>query len=146
MATDRLLSLSQAARLVGVRRKTLQQLIQESKLQVFEGAIRESELLKEFPEARFEQSGMVERMHRIREGALFKCPRENRPSAEQLAGELHRLRLQLVETRLELESYQQLTAEFQERLYDLQEHCDHRQAAMLGTVITWLGGQLSRHR
>ena len=48
---DRMLSVSQAARMVGVPRRLIQQRIQEGKIDGFDGYIRMSELRKVFPEA-----------------------------------------------------------------------------------------------
>ena len=135
---DQLLSLSQAARMVGVRRSTLQRHIQEGRLSTFEGARRLSELLKVFPGASPDQSGMVEKMRRIQDGALFKPLSENLPDAETLSSEVHRLRLELGEARLTVERYRRLTGDLKEHLYSMQEQCDRNQKAMLGTLITWL--------
>lgn len=135
---DRLLSLSQAARMVGVRRSTLQRHIQDGKLSTFEGELRMSELLKVFPEANPDQSGMLEKMRRIQDGALFKPGIESLPNAETLSSEVHRLRLELGEARVAVERYRNLTDELKEHLYSMQEQCDRNQKALLGTLITWL--------
>ena len=142
---DHLLSLSQAARMVGVRRRSLQQLIQQGRLSVFEGSIRMSELMKEFPEVENDDSGMIEKMRRIQDGALYKFHPDSLPDAEQLAAELHRMRLDLGDAQLELEKYRQMTAELQQRLYTIQDQCDKRQGAILGTLITWLAHQVKQH-
>jgi CDP-4-dehydro-6-deoxyglucose reductase len=134
---DRLLTLSQAARMVGVPRRTLQQYIREGYLSVFEGDIRLSELLKVFPRADADRSGMIEKMDRIKAGAVFKTTNDNRPDPEQLASEVHRLRLQLGETQAVLDSYRQMAAEMKDRLLELQDHCDRKQAVMIGTLVGW---------
>ena len=90
---DRLLSLSQAARMVGVPRRLLQQHIQEGRINAFEGHIRMSELHKAYPEADSDRSGMLEKVNRIREAALFKSTRDGRPDPEHLATELQRTRV-----------------------------------------------------
>jgi CDP-4-dehydro-6-deoxyglucose reductase len=135
---NRFLSLSQAARMVGVRRRTLQSLIQEGKLSTFEGSLSMAELLKVFPETNPDQSGMVEKMDRIKEGALSKLAPSGKQDAEKLTAELHRVNLQLDETRSELIKYQVITEELKNHLYDMQELCDRKQKALLGTLITWL--------
>ena len=143
---DHLLSLSQAARMVGVRRKTLQELVQDGRLSTFEGSIRTSELLKEFPDASPERSAMVDKMQRIRDGALFKFQQDSLTDAESLAAEAHRLRLELRDSRAELAEYKALTRELQGRLYDMQEQCDKRQGMMLGALITWLAQRMNERR
>jgi hypothetical protein len=134
---DHLLSLSQAARLVGVPRRTLQQHIREGHLNVFEGDIRQSELLKVFPQANNDRSGMLERMERYKDGALFKQSGDAVPDAEALAAEVHRLRLQLGESRAQVDSYREMVAEAQDRLLELQDRCDRKQAMMMGAVVGW---------
>jgi hypothetical protein len=139
---DRLLSLSQAARIVGVPRRLLQQHIQEGRLSAFEGHIRMSELQKAYPDADSDRSGMVEKVKRIQEAALYKSTRDGRPDAEHLATELQRARVEAARLHDELESYRQLAVETEERLLDLQERCDARQAMMLGTLVGWFMNQL----
>jgi CDP-4-dehydro-6-deoxyglucose reductase len=135
---DPLLSLSQAARMIGVRRRTLQEHIQEGRLTTFEGALRLSELLKMYPDANPEDSGMLDKMRRIQDGALYKPMVERTPDAERLSAEVHRLRLQLGAAHAELDRYEALTAELKDHLYALQEQCDRKQRMLLGTLINWL--------
>ena len=139
---DRLLSVSQAARMVGVPRRLLQQHIQEGKIDAFEGHIRMSELLKAYPQADSDRSGMLEKVNRIREAAVFKTTREFTPDVDQLSTELQRARVEVARLRDELDGYRELTAETEERLLKLQENCDARQAVMLGTLVGWFMNQL----
>ena len=139
---DRLLSLSQAARMVGVTRRVLQQQIQEGLLSTFEGNIRMSELLKAYPEVESDRSGMVEKVRRIREAAVAKGSADPRQDPERLAAELHRLKIRLSMTEDQLAGYKQLATETRERLLELQDHCDQRQSMMLGTVIGWFMHQV----
>ncbi len=134
---DHLLSLSQAARLVGVQRRTLQQHIREGDLSVFEGSIRQSELLKIYPQANRDRSGMLERMERFKDGALFKPPADAGLDSAALAKEAHHLRIQLGEARSELDSYREMIAETQDRLLELRERCDRKQAMMMGALVGW---------
>ena len=139
---DRLLSVSQAARMVGVPRRLLQQHIQEGKINAFEGHIRMSELHKAYPQADSDRSGMLEKVNRIREAAVFKTTRDFTPDVDQLSTELQRARVEIVRLRDELDGYRELTAETEERLLKLQENCDARQAVMLGTLVGWFMNQL----
>jgi len=139
---DRLLSLSQAARMVGVPRRLLQQHIQEGRIAAFEGHIRMSELHKAYPEADSDRSGMLEKMSRIREAALYKSTRDTGMDVDHLASELQRARVEVSCLQDELAGYRQLAAETEERLIDLQKRCDARQAMMLGTLVGWFMNQL----
>lgn len=143
---DRLLSLSQAARLVGVSRRTLQKHIQEGSISTFEGAIRLSELLRVYPDAEADESGMLEKVRRIQAGAVHKYNRDSLPDSEGLAAENQRLKLELGEARIELHAYRKLTNQLRDRLYAVQEQCDRNQRVLLGTVISWLGQQMKKRR
>jgi chromosome segregation ATPase len=134
---DRLLSLSQAARLVGVPRRLLQRHIQEGRIEAFEGHIRMSELRKAYPEADSERSGMVEKVSRIREAAATKANRDFKPNIDHLCTELQRARVEIERLQDEVASYRDLAAETERRLLDLHDQCDARQAAMLGTLVGW---------
>ena len=59
------ISLSRAARLVGVKRGVLQQQIRAGELQTFEGEIILSDLLQAYPNAQIEDSSMLDRVEQI---------------------------------------------------------------------------------
>lgn len=139
---DRLLSLSQAARMVGVPRRLLQQHIQEGLIEAFEGHIRMSELQKAYPDANSDRSGMVEKVRRIREAASMKANRDFKPDVDHLCTELQRARVEIERLQEEVAGYRRFAAETEERLLGLQEQCDARQAMMLGTLVGWFMNQL----
>ena len=139
---DRLLSLSQAARMVGVPRHLLQQHIQEGVIEAFEGHIRMSELQKAYPDANPDRSGMVEKVKRIREAASMKANRDFKPNVDHLCTELQRARVEIERLQEEVAGYRRFAAETEERLLGLQEQCDARQAMMLGTLVGWFMNQL----
>lgn len=143
---DRLLSVSQASRMVGVPRRLIQQHIQEGLLEAFEGHIRLSELRKAYPEADGDRSGMVEKVARIREAAASKANRDFKPDVDHLCSELQRARVEIERLHDELDSYQRFAVETERRLLDLQERCDERQAMMLSTLVGWFMHQLKLRR
>ena len=143
---DRLLSLSQAARMAGVRRRDLQAKVQQGELSVFEGSIRLSELTRAFPGLEPEDSAMLERVDRIKRSALTKYQPHSLPDSEALASENQRLRLALEETRTQLDGYRALARELERRLMGLQDACDRRQSVLLGSVISWFQHQMARRR
>ncbi|HUV23036.1 MAG TPA: 2Fe-2S iron-sulfur cluster-binding protein [Gammaproteobacteria bacterium] len=67
----RRISLSRAARLVGVKRGVLQQQIRAGLLQTFEGEIVLADLLHAYPNAQIEDSSMLDRVAQIIEQASF---------------------------------------------------------------------------
>ena len=144
---DHLLSLSQAARLVGIKRRQMQQYIQKGIVHAFEGAIRMSELQKVFPDAGQDHGGMIEKVRAIQDSAMYKHKRgDNMPDAEHLMHEIHLLKLRLGEAEAKVDDYRLLLDETQTQLLDLQEQCDKRQGMMLGALITWLAQRVSQRR
>lgn len=139
---DRLLSVSQAARMVGVPRRLLQQHIQAGQIATFEGYIRMSELLKAYPEANSDQSGMLEKVQRIREAAVHKANRDGKPDVDHLSTELQRARVEIQRLQDRVDGYRELAAETEERLLTLQEQCDVRQAMLLGSLVGWFMNQI----
>lgn len=138
---DHLLSLSQAARMVGVPRKVLQAHIQMGDLSVFEGSIRQSELLKVFPEMNSDRSGMIEKTKRIQEDAINKYMNDTLPDPEHLASEVQRLRAALDASDQELASYRTLVDEMKTRMSDFQNRCDKKQALMVSSLMGWFYSQ-----
>ena len=65
------ISVSRAARLVGVKRGALQQQIQSGSLKTFEGQIDLADLLQAYPDAQIEDSSMLERVEQIIEQAPY---------------------------------------------------------------------------
>ena len=139
---DRLLSVSQAARMVGVTRKNLQHFIHEGQVTTFEGYIRMSELLKAYPQADAQKSAMLEKTLLLKESALFKSPHDSTPNPEHMATELQRTRVEITRLNAQVDSYQQLAFETEDRLLKLQDQCERREATMLGTMIGWYMNQL----
>ena len=91
MSADRLLSLSQAARMAGVTRKILQQHISCGDLSTFEGYVRMSDLRTVYPEVSGDRSGMIEKVRRIQDAAaLKKCVDKIKEDPQRLANELHK--------------------------------------------------------
>lgn len=79
------ISLSRAARLVGVKRGTLQQQIRAGELKTFEGEIVLADLLHAYPNAQIEDSSMLERVEQIIEQATFINPDSNVRKPDNLA-------------------------------------------------------------
>lgn len=141
---DHDLSLSQAARMVGVPRKVLQQQIQAGELSTFEGHLRLSELLKLYPDTVPAHSGMVEKVRRIQAAATRKGPNDTRRDPDQLAAQVQRLKIEVSMLQDQVASYEQLADEMAERLVALHESCDKRQSMILGTLIGWYMHQVKQ--
>jgi CDP-4-dehydro-6-deoxyglucose reductase len=102
----RTLTLSRAARLVGVRRGALQSKIRSGELAAFEGRVAEQDLVRAYPEAHLEDHTALERLEAIKDAAFANRVRERvLPSAEVLMARL-----------AELEHYRAIVQELQARL------------------------------
>jgi len=89
---DHLLPLSRVAKLVGISRHALQQMIRDGELDTFDGKIRLSELLRAFPDAKWEDDAEFRRITEIKEKAFGKRVFERAlPDKEVLAARLFEL-------------------------------------------------------
>ena len=72
----RLLTLTRAARLVGVSRGALQSKIRSGELAAFEGMVAAEDLLRAYPELKLEDHAALERFERIKDAAFARRVRE----------------------------------------------------------------------
>jgi len=113
----RLLTLSRAARLVGVTRAALQNRIKRGELETFEGMVSADDLVRLYPKTRFEDDSAVERARQIKDSAFAKRVRERiLPDAEVLAARLNDLGRELAELKSGLAHQEGLVAELGRRL------------------------------
>ncbi|MBE0620408.1 MAG: 2Fe-2S iron-sulfur cluster binding domain-containing protein [Burkholderiales bacterium] len=111
------LSLSRAARLVGVARGALQQKIQAGELRSFDGMVSVDDLMRAFPAAILEGDIGFERVARIREEAYGKRLREHLlPSSEILSQRLFEQSRELADLRSHLQRYHAMVVRLRERL------------------------------
>lgn len=95
-----LLSLSRAARLVGISRGALQQKMKNGNLPTFEGKIAIADLLQLYPDVRFEQDREIDRVTKIKDAAFARRVRERvMPDAEVLAERIQKLGLELAHSQ-----------------------------------------------
>jgi CDP-4-dehydro-6-deoxyglucose reductase len=113
---SRKLSLSQAARLIGVSRKDIQQKIQHNKLVVMEGTVFLEDLKKAYPDSQFEDNSMLEKMQTIMADAVHKMA-----DAEREGAQLDALSKRAFKLNQEL-SQQKAKAVFYEELINKLKH------------------------
>lgn len=102
----RLLTLSRAARLVGVRRGELQSKIRSGELTAFEGMVSAQDLARAYPDAKLEDNSVLERLEALKESAFARRMRERLlPGPEVLLARL-----------AELERYRAIVHELQAKL------------------------------
>ena len=139
------LSLSRAARLVGVTRGELQQRIRRDELETFEGKVNVSDLLRAFPEARLEDDSTLERVNRIKAAATpEKEPKYELPAPEVLAERVNVLSHELTDARARLAGYAELVDGMRERLAGLGDTPDGDLRGMVEGLSGWLEEQMAR--
>ena len=114
----RRISLSRAARLVGIKRGALQQRIRAGELQSFEGEIDLGDLLQAYPDAQIEDSSMLERVEQIIEQATFINPERGSHTPDRLAltSRIMSLSQELARQKRLLGAYRGLVAELPQRI------------------------------
>ncbi|MEO6065098.1 MAG: 2Fe-2S iron-sulfur cluster-binding protein [Lysobacterales bacterium] len=109
-----------AAQLVGVPRGTLQQRVRAGEITVSDGLVSTESLVELYPMAKFEQTGMLERVMSIKEDAFGGRMRERLlPSQEVLAQRLFRQGQELADVQRHLQRYHSLVIGLRERMGEL---------------------------
>jgi len=134
-----LLTLTRAARLVGITRGTMQKKIKNGELATFEGMVRAEDLLRAYPDAHLEDNTVIERMTQIKDSAFSKRVRERLlPDAEILVARLTGLGRELSDTKTELEQYRSLIARFQSRLGAAEKKATDDARPAIAELESWL--------
>ncbi len=111
------LTLSRAARLIGVSRGALQRQVREGSLPSNDGLVSIEGLLRLYPEFSVEGSGAFERVARIKNEAFGRRVQERvLPSQEVLAQRLYAQSRELADAQRHLSRYHELVIDLQARL------------------------------
>ncbi len=114
------LTLSRAARLVGVTRGVLQKKIREGDLPSYDGMVSTNDLIRVYPDFDLADSGAFERVSRIKEESFGRRVQERMlPSSEVLAQRLFVQGQELADLRRHLRRYHDLVVGLQQHLGDL---------------------------
>ncbi len=114
------LTIWRAAQLVGVARGVLQQQVRDGRLQLSEGLVSTDSLLQLYPQAQFEEHGLLERVAHIRDEAFGRRVRERLlPSQEVLAQRLFHQSQDLADAQRHLQRYHALVVSVQQRVREL---------------------------
>ena len=104
-----------AAHLVGVPRSVLQKRVRDGELQTADGLVSTEALARLYPLAHFEDTGLLERVARIKDEAFGRRVRERLlPSQEVLAQRLFRQSQELADLRRHLQRYHELVIELRD--------------------------------
>lgn len=111
------LTIWRAAQLLGVPRAVLQQRVRAGEIELDDGRVSTEALLRLYPQAELEGSGMLERVTRIRDEAFGRRVRERLlPSQEVLAQRLFRQGQEMADTQRHLQRWHALVLELRARL------------------------------
>jgi CDP-4-dehydro-6-deoxyglucose reductase len=135
----RLITLSRAARLVGVKRGALQARIQQGELRTFEGELLMADLLKAYPQTRVEDTTMLERVEHIMEQAVNKIirPEADTPDSNTLAARILVLGQELAQARQQERRYTDLAEALKQKLDELAPTADKTQEQAFSTLRDW---------
>lgn len=135
----RYLTLSRAARLVGIKRGALQKKIRAGDLSTFEGMLELDELLRVYPNVKLEDSAMIERIDRFVENAWAKVARSNAilPDAQTLLTRVSILSQELAVARAEVNRYATLMDDLKPRVAGLDEKADKDSEASVHNFKSW---------
>jgi len=121
-----------AAQLIGVPRGTLQQRVRAGELELNDGLVSTEALLRLYPQAQLEESGMLERVAQIRDESFGRRVRERLlPSQEVLAQRLFHQSRELADAQRHLQRYHALVVSQQERLRQLIDESGRGDARLL---------------
>ena len=138
----RLLTLSRAARLIGVSRGALQGKVRSGELATFEGMVSDEDLLRAYPEARLEDNSSLERLESIKDAAFTRRMRERLlPSAEVLVARLAEMSRERARVESRLEHYRTLLEELQAKLAD-GPAAARSPRELAGALLAWLRERL----
>lgn len=138
----RLLTLSRAARLVGVRRGALQGKIRSGELAAFEGMVSAQELLRAYPGARLEDNTALERTDAIKDAAFSRRLREHLlPNTEVLAARLAEIGRERAQDQRRLGHYREIVAQLQAKLREPGDPAATSRA-LAAELLAWLAERL----
>lgn len=125
----RLVSLSRAAKLVGLSRGALQKRVHDLELQSFEGQVHLDDIEKMFPDAEIEDNHLIEDLERIIEQAMHRARGQKlakllTPDARTLASRLHTISREHTKAKKQVKKFSQLIIELQEKLQPLAKTSD----------------------
>lgn len=116
------LPLSRVTRLVGISRHALQEMIRGGNLDTFDGMVELNELLRAFPEAKWEDDAEFRRVTEIKEKAFGKRVFERAlPDKEVLAARLFELGNEYAATKALLMHYSQVLSWLDEKIDEIEE-------------------------
>jgi len=136
---SQLLSLSRAARLVGVNRSELQKRVKLGELAAFDGMVTVDNLLASYPGAQLEDNTEYSRVLFIKEKAFGKRVFERAmPDVETLATRIHELSRELTLSQIQVKQYGILLDRLRTKLTEIETQCASETKATVNSLKKWL--------
>lgn len=130
---------AKAARILGVSRARLQELIRNGDLETFEGQVEIEELRKSFPAMAFNKPDIEERTQIIKESAYGnRIAQIVKPTAEVLEAKVKRLSVDLNVERTKARDYHDIIEALMEKLSEMQQDADSKQRELIYELNIWL--------
>jgi len=134
-----MLSLSRAARLIGVVRSDLQKKIQQGALPAFDGMVAIDDLMRAYPNAQLEDDAEYSRVQQIKEKAFGKRVLERvMPTAETLAVRIIELSKELALNQSQAEHFKFMFEQLHDRLDAICTEAEGNMKIALSDLATWL--------
>ncbi len=134
-----LLPLSRVTKLAGISRHTLQAMIRDGDLDTFDGMVSLKELLRAFPDVKWEDDAEIRRVTEIKEKAFGKRVFERAlPDKEILASRLLELGNEYAAAKALLMYYSNVMSWLDEKIDELEEECSAETSHAFHTLRSFL--------
>ena len=132
-------NVAKAARILGVSRARMQELIRTGELETFEGQVDVEQLRSKFPGLAFNESPIVERAKIIKDSAYGeRLQKLITPSSDILEAKIRRLSVDLNVERTKARDYQDVIEGLLEKLTEMQQYSDESQRRIIQEINLWL--------
>lgn len=140
------LSVSKAARMLGVSRFDIQNQINSGKLQTHEGYVTTDSLRLAYPNANLhsEQDKRIQKMQQIKNDAMFKYHANETIQSENeaaLTTVIATLKTKLYKEEIKNKHYEHVFEELNTKLTLLEKHCHSKDKEYLHKIQEWVGKQ-----
>lgn len=141
---SQLLSLSRAARLVGVNRSELQKRVKLGELDSFDGMVTIDNLLASYPTAQLEDNTEYSRVLLIKERAFGKRVFERAmPDVETLAIRVNELSKELTLSQIQVSHFKIMLDRLHEKFTEIEKQCGPESKAKMDSLKDWLSKEVN---
>ncbi|MBI1175499.1 MAG: 2Fe-2S iron-sulfur cluster binding domain-containing protein [Sideroxydans sp.] len=138
------ITLSRAARLVGVTRGELQKKIRDGTLPSFDGSVTLDDLLASYPDAQLEDNTEYSRVTRIKERAFGKRVFERAmPDVEVLAARITEISRELSHSRTRTTHFNILLERLRGKLDEIEQQCNAEDKTIMSDLKSWLNKEIT---